>query len=130
LEQALLDHAWPGNVRELENLMRRFLVFPDAVQLADELREAAGGPGPSSAASAAPPLPGRAGHPRTVPTLSQVADDRTRAEIEAIRAALDRVRWNRRRAAALLNVEYKSLLYRMKKLGIDEPHSEAALAGE
>jgi two-component system response regulator AtoC len=32
---------------------------------------------------------------------------------------LNATHWNRRKAAALLNIEYKTLLYRMKKLGID-----------
>lgn len=32
--------------------------------------------------------------------------------------ALGRTNWNRKEAAKLLNVSYKSLLYRMKVLGI------------
>jgi two-component system response regulator AtoC len=30
LQELLLEYHWPGNVRELENLVRRFLIFPDA----------------------------------------------------------------------------------------------------
>ena len=33
--------------------------------------------------------------------------------------ALYSTQWNRKRAAALLGVDYKALLYKMKKLGID-----------
>ena len=30
LQELFLEYHWPGNVRELENVIRRFLVFPDA----------------------------------------------------------------------------------------------------
>ena len=42
------------------------------------------------------------------------------AESEAILAALNSTRWNRKRAARMLNIDYKALLYKMKKLGIDD----------
>ena len=41
------------------------------------------------------------------------------AETEAILAALNATRWNRKQAAALLKVDYKALLYKMKKLGVE-----------
>ena len=42
------------------------------------------------------------------------------AEREAISQALDRFRWNRRKAAKLLGVSYKTLLNKMKECGIRE----------
>ena len=41
------------------------------------------------------------------------------AETEVIMKALYSTQWNRKRAAGLLGVDYKALLYKMKKLGID-----------
>ena len=42
-------------------------------------------------------------------------------------AALTTAHWNRKHAAALLSLEYKSFLYRMKKLGIDsKPAAKSA----
>ena len=52
--------------------------------------------------------------------LSDVDDARKAAESEAILTALNSSRWNRKQAAALLGIDYKALLYRMKKLGIGE----------
>ncbi len=52
--------------------------------------------------------------------LERVGEARKQAETEAILAALQSTRWNRKRAAALLDVDYKALLYKMKKLGIGE----------
>jgi two-component system response regulator AtoC len=43
-----------------------------------------------------------------------------RVEREAIEQALSRFRWNRRRAAAYLQVSYKTLLNKMKECGISE----------
>ncbi len=44
---------------------------------------------------------------------------RQAAETEVIMKALHMTQWNRKRAASLLEVDYKALLYKMKKLGID-----------
>jgi two-component system response regulator AtoC len=44
------------------------------------------------------------------------------AEREAIQQALDRFRWNRRKAAQLLGVSYKTLLNKMKECGISRPN--------
>jgi DNA-binding NtrC family response regulator len=43
-----------------------------------------------------------------------------RAEKAAIQQALDRFRWNRRKAADYLGVSYKTLLNKMKECGISE----------
>jgi two-component system, NtrC family, response regulator AtoC len=52
--------------------------------------------------------------------LSKVDQDRRKAEAHAIMAALNHSLWNRKQAATLLDVDYKALLYKMKKLGIGE----------
>jgi DNA-binding NtrC family response regulator len=38
-------------------------------------------------------------------------------------AALNSTRWNRKQAAALLKIDYKALLYKMKKLSIERQSS-------
>jgi two-component system response regulator AtoC len=110
LSEALLMHQWPGNIRELENVIRKFLVFGDAEAMAQELRSRAGG--------APRQNPGEPSNVLRLSTLEEVAQARTRDEMTMILDALNAARWNRRRAAALLDIDYKGLLYRMKKLGI------------
>ena len=62
------------------------------------------------------PLPTDA--PVSLPELAREAA--MRAERAAIQQALDRFRWNRRKAADALGVSYKTLLNKMKECGISE----------
>jgi DNA-binding NtrC family response regulator len=48
--------------------------------------------------------------------LEQVARAKQEAERDAICATLKATNWNRKQVAQLLNIDYKALLYKMKKL--------------
>jgi two-component system, NtrC family, response regulator AtoC len=131
LQQALEEYAWPGNVRELENFMRRFLILPDAGLAAAELRKKTHR---LSSSPAAPSQPAEALHAGgalgSVPTLENVTAAQKHAEVEAILSALNRTKWNRKQAAAILRVDYKALLYKLKKLGIDRKETPAEPVAE
>ena len=143
LREALLTHSWPGNVRELENIMRKYIVMPRAELVIEDLRRSSEGRRRAAAASGEPARPAESGsfseheswvspaategiHARTpeiaraaaAPTMAQVEEFKRAAEADAIRAALDKTQWHRRSAADLLQMDYKVLLYRMKRLGI------------
>ena len=123
-EAALLAWAWPGNVRELENAVERAVLLAESEQIPLEalpeklwtqrpLREAA--PGRDAAAPALP-----------TPEAAQYSLKRAMRELEEtfIRAALRRTRGNRTRAAELLEISHRALLYKIKDYGID-PDAEA-----
>jgi two-component system response regulator AtoC len=110
LNEAMLAHQWPGNIRELENVMRKFVVLGDPDLIASELRQRS-----LSVASVPKEQPAESS-----PILEQVTKAKQHAESEAILAALDATRWNRKHAAKLLKIDYKALLYKMKKLGIED----------
>jgi DNA-binding NtrC family response regulator len=59
--------------------------------------------------------------------LDRVDEARREAETEAILHALKSTLWNRKRAAEILSIDYKALLYKMKKLGIVERASAIAI---
>ncbi len=119
LRHALVGHSWPGNIRELENVMRKFLVLRDPESLARELRNKLARKQTMNALqfvdSAAPEA---AQASQTI--LEQVTHAKQTAERTAILAALDSTHWNRKKAATLLKIDYKALLYKMKKLGIED----------
>jgi two-component system response regulator AtoC len=104
--EVLRAHRWPGNVRELEHAVERAVVLADGplVQeddLPDEVRAA---PAPAALE------PGR--------DLSVKRAFRSLEE-QFIRAALDRTGGNRTRAAELLDLSYRALLYKIKEYGIE-----------
>jgi two-component system response regulator AtoC len=51
--------------------------------------------------------------------LVKLDQARKAAETDVIMKTLYSTQWNRKRSAALLGIDYKALLYKMKKLGID-----------
>ena len=53
------------------------------------------------------------------PMLERVDQAKKSAEASVILSALNQTRWNRRHAADLLQIDYKALLYKMKKLQIN-----------
>jgi DNA-binding NtrC family response regulator len=119
LAEVLVGYDWPGNVRELENTMRKCLALRDCQAVMNDLRARRGQRAQSTPPDA--PLSSQVEgvfRPST-PTLHTVSQTQRQAEIDAIVATLNRTRWNRKQAATLLRVDYKALLYKMKKLGID-----------
>ena len=117
LEQECLQYHWPGNLRELGNLVKRYLVLEDENQLVDELR---GKSRDAGAEDGAMPASGRGGLKALVRSLK---DD---AEAREIQRALDDANWNRKVAAAELNISYKALLYKIKQHGLSPSGSREA----
>jgi DNA-binding NtrC family response regulator len=58
--------------------------------------------------------------PDRVDRLDRLAEASRNAETELLLDALKANRWNRRQAAASLNIEYKAFLYKLQKHGIVE----------
>jgi two-component system response regulator AtoC len=106
--EALLAHRWPGNVRELEHALERAVVLADGPLIHEQdLPDAVRAP-------AHPPSPGAAGTPDDLSVKRG-----TRAlEERLIRAALERTGGNRTRAAELLDLSYRALLYKIRDYGI------------
>jgi two-component system, NtrC family, response regulator AtoC len=73
------------------------------------------------------PQPATADASDAFSVLERVDQARREAETEAILAALNATLWNRKRAAEALNIDYKALLYKMKKLGIAERATSVAI---
>jgi two-component system response regulator AtoC len=113
LVDACVRYSWPGNLRELENFVKRYLILGDESLVrgeleskTDEQQASPGGSKISTGSSA-----------RGLKSLVRSIKDET--EMEAISRALEETKWNRKRAAALLNISYKALLYKIRQYGIE-----------
>ena len=113
----LQAYSFPGNVRELENVLERAVTLSDGRHIAAaelQLRGDGGGTPVVQVAAPAAPAPGE-------PAKGGAAFEDQMEEIErrAIREALEKARYNKTKAAALLGMSFRSLRYRIKKLGIE-----------
>lgn len=108
LIEACKEAAWPGNVRELSNFVKRFLILGDEDMVLAELVR-------SDAEAAGP-----------VGDLKEVARGaKNDAEADAILRALQQTGWNKKRAAMVLKISYKSLLLKVQEYDIKGPTSRA-----
>jgi two-component system response regulator PilR (NtrC family) len=113
--QALGNYPFPGNVRELENVLERAFTLCDGnVIRAPDLRLPAAA-APAGAAPAASLTVSEYDDAAGVP-LEEFLEA---IERRAIMRALELERWNRTAAAKRLGMTFRSLRYRLKKLGID-----------
>ena len=111
---ALRQYDWPGNIRELENVIRRYLVLDGSDLVIEEIERAARGRFQNSIELSLT----QQAQGEEVPFADRINELKNHVQGEAILKALDRTTWNRKAAAQLLNISYKSLLYRMKVLNI------------
>jgi DNA-binding NtrC family response regulator len=102
LMEAFLRYDWPGNVRQLENIVKRYLILPDA-DISGELRNAS----PDAVAQPIPPVN---------VSLKEVAGHAAEmAEKEVVLRMLEETGWNRKESARRLRISYKALRNKLKK---------------
>ncbi len=107
----LQNYNFPGNVRELENILERAIAMSEGetIEVSDLHLPASM---PPIVSSATPPIQS----PQPAANLSGYLQDQ---EKELILDALEKTKWNRTAAARLLGLSFRTLRYRLKKLGIE-----------
>jgi two-component system response regulator AtoC len=101
----LLSYHWPGNIRELENVARKMVALGETALAIVDLRVAR-----------VPATQGETnlGRLSSLKVAAKAASRQT--ERGLILQALERTKWNRKRAARELQISYKSLLYKLKQI--------------
>jgi len=113
LMETFARHAFPGNVRELENLIKRIVVLESEDSIVADLNSTASGAGR-----------GRDALRQLLDEIEETAGDvplrevgrrvSLQAEHDMIERVLHQTSWNRKQAAKLLNVSYKTLLQKIR----------------
>jgi len=126
--RGFIDYHWPGNIRELENAVKRIVVLGTDRTVDQEIpAEPSGAPRPAGTTA----VVATTIKPERRTSLKKIARQAARdAERVAIKEVLDRVHWNRTKAARLLQISYKALLYKIVQCGLVTQEEKEGIVAE
>ena len=108
--ERLAQHTYPGNVRELENVIKRMIVLNDPLVTATALPRIRSDDDGNGAERAVV---------QSISLKDIAREAAMAAEREAMARVLAETRWNRMKAAKLLKISYRALLYKIKQVGLE-----------
>jgi two-component system response regulator AtoC len=112
--QTLVSRDWRGNIREMENLMARYTIMGSLDGLVAEP--------PARRLSAPLKL-----SPDGKISLKHIAKQAVREmEGNLILQVLRDNKWNRRKAAQVLNISYRALIYKIQEAGLSQKNARRA----
>jgi len=119
---ACQQYSWPGNLKELQNFVKRYLVAGETELALNDLQMRAAATsvrndiGGHQVANVSPDVEwSESDQPVSRSLKSLIQDVKSEAERNAIATALQKTGWNRKAAARLLQVSYRTLLYKIEQ---------------
>lgn len=117
----LLGYPWPGNVRELKNQVKRLVILSDINDLMRYLRDGGAFAQERQVKTAAQETFAVTSDETEIIPLKLAAKEASlKAERDMILRALKETNWNKKKAAQILQISYKALLYKIKECGIEK----------
>jgi two-component system, NtrC family, response regulator AtoC len=120
-------YSWPGNLRELENFVKRYLIIGDVDATMGWSKGTCSNNSRSSqvGTASASRQKDRADASIAAPMSlkSLVKNIKSEAERNVIAAALEKTGWNRKAAARLLRVSYRTMLYKIVEYNMRFPET-------
>ncbi len=112
--EMLLSYNWPGNVRELRSTVRRAVLMAEDIVTREDL-DIRRRLEPDQNPVAAPPVP----KPEPNQSLRAIVQKSTAVvEREVLKRTLETTNGNKAKAARMLQIDYKTMLTKIKKFGI------------
>jgi len=121
---SLLNYGWPGNVRQLENLIKQVVVRGDESIVSELISNGSGSSQPIYSQELANghayvAVEGTPINNNAFSLNQRVGAAIASEERKLIGEVLNKTNWNRRKAADLLEISYRSLLYKIKEYSLN-----------
>lgn len=123
------QYHWPGNIRQLENYIKRLTILGNTDEFESEFLAQVNRQQQvnnlHSQIETEKPSPDTHTDEPNIKNISSLKEIRDKAvyklEEEIIKKVLDENNWNRKKTAKILKISYRTLLYKVKGMGI-KPH--------
>ena len=131
--QACQGYSWPGNLKELDTFVKRYLIAGNEDLCLSGLAEGFESTNQrlqeDSPVIAEVEIDAREDNSSPKSLKSMIQSVRWQTERNAIAAALEKTGWNRKAAARLLGVSYRTILYKIEQYEMKAPESYLSIQG-